>query len=384
MVDMSDDNQIAQLHKGRIIAQISWNCLTRTVSGSIAGAMSVFLVWLGLNALLVLESLTYGGALQNHFGIEVMWLVSIAVVAGVIYSWRKTPIVSSNLVKLNWPVLIITGLLTIWLSRLELAHHPNYVFNLYHVHYNLLARVFFFSQAVVLLALPRKWWQRHIKTLIALFVPFFLFNLWIIHSWPMDYFLQIVKEDRQIEYAQFFTVIIAGVLAGQTSIFWRKISQHFSHWLFFALISMVLLFIGLDEISFGQRLFGIETPDAIAQRNFQEEITVHNLDGVKDLIGQAYIIVGLYGGLGWVVEHVFRNKVKIFRDKNVKIWLDRVIPKPWLSPFFITISLFNIWQSSGSFSIGEWSEVTELLLYLGILLHVYLLWTDAKLRLAKT
>lgn len=307
-----------------------------------------------------------------------MWLVSAAVLAGVIYNWKNKPVIGSKLAKLNLPVLIISGVITIWLSQLELVHHPNYVFNLYHVHYNLLARVFFMAEAVALLALPLTWWQRHKHVLIALFVPFLLFNLWIIHSWPMDYFLQIVKEDRQIEYSQFFAVTAAAVFAALTSIKWRKISHYFSHWLFFALLSLALLFIGLDEISFGQRLLGIETPEAIAERNFQAEITVHNLDGVKDLIGQAYIFVGLYGGLAWIAERVLRNQVKFFREKNVKIWLERVVPKPWLAPYFIAIALFNIWQSQGSFSIGEWSEVTELLLYLGMLLHVLALFSKAK------
>ena len=353
------------------------------MSGNISLIMFVFLVWMVLNALLILESLTYAGSIRNHLGVELMWLVSVAVVAGVIYTWKNKPVINSMLAKLDWPVLIISGVLTIWLSQLELAHYPNYVFNLYHVHYNLLARVFFFSQSVALLALPIEWWQRHKNTLIALFVPFLIFNLWIMHSWPMDYFLQIVKEDRQIEYAQFFAVTAAAVFAALTSIKWRKISHHFIHWLFFALLSLALFFIGLDEISFGQRLLGIETPDAIAQRNFQEEITVHNLDGIKDLIGQAYIFVGLYGGLAWIAERALRSTVKFFREKRVRIWLERVVPKPRLAPYFIAIALFNIWQSRGSFSIGEWSEVTELLLYLGILLHVFSLFSLTKTSVSK-
>jgi len=345
--------------------------------------MLVFLAWLGLNFLLVLESLTYAGSIRNHFGIEVMWLVGAAVIVGAIHNWLKKPIVSQIQAKLNWPVLIITGVLTIWLSQLELVHHPNYVFNLYHVHYNLLARIFFLSQATALLMLPREWWQRHKHTLITLLVPFFIFNLWIMHSWPMDYFLQIVKEDHQIEYAQFFAVTAAAVFAALTSIKWRKINHHFTHWLFFALLSLALSFIALDEISFGQRLLGIETPDAIAQRNFQEEITVHNLDGIKDLIGQAYIFVGLYGGLAWIVERALQGKIKILSDKTVKIWLKRIVPRPWLAPYFITIALFNLWQTWGSFSIGEWSEVTELLLYLGMLLHVFSLFSKAKTQISK-
>lgn len=42
----------------------------------------------------------------------------------------------------------------------------------------------------------------------------------------------------------------------------------------------LLFFLGMEEISWGQRVFGVETPEFLASRNLQEEINLHNLSSV--------------------------------------------------------------------------------------------------------
>lgn len=48
--------------------------------------------------------------------------------------------------------------------------------------------------------------------------------------------------------------------------------------IFYLLLSLMFLLGFLEEISWGQRIFGIETPTVIANVNRQEEINIHNLD----------------------------------------------------------------------------------------------------------
>ncbi len=43
------------------------------------------------------------------------------------------------------------------------------------------------------------------------------------------------------------------------------------------LLGLFFIFVGGEEISWGQRLLGIETPEAIRQANVQGEMTLHNL-----------------------------------------------------------------------------------------------------------
>ena len=48
--------------------------------------------------------------------------------------------------------------------------------------------------------------------------------------------------------------------------------------IFYLLLSLFFLLAFLEEISWGQRIFGIETPTAIAKVNRQKEINIHNLE----------------------------------------------------------------------------------------------------------
>ena len=49
---------------------------------------------------------------------------------------------------------------------------------------------------------------------------------------------------------------------------------------FLLLMAAVFLFGAGEEIAWGQRILGLETPEAIRAANFQQEITVHNLDTI--------------------------------------------------------------------------------------------------------
>jgi hypothetical protein len=47
--------------------------------------------------------------------------------------------------------------------------------------------------------------------------------------------------------------------------------------LFFLILGIVFLIGAGEEISWGQRIFGIETPETMEKINFQKEITIHNI-----------------------------------------------------------------------------------------------------------
>jgi len=47
---------------------------------------------------------------------------------------------------------------------------------------------------------------------------------------------------------------------------------------FFLLLAVAFAFAGAEEISWGQRIFGWETPESLANINSQDETTIHNLD----------------------------------------------------------------------------------------------------------
>jgi len=46
---------------------------------------------------------------------------------------------------------------------------------------------------------------------------------------------------------------------------------------FIGVLALACFFVGMEEISWGQRIFGIETPPTYKQINYQGELTIHNL-----------------------------------------------------------------------------------------------------------
>ena len=48
--------------------------------------------------------------------------------------------------------------------------------------------------------------------------------------------------------------------------------------IFFLLLAIGLFVLGAEEISWGQRIFGVHTPDVLGQANVQDETNLHNLE----------------------------------------------------------------------------------------------------------
>lgn len=54
---------------------------------------------------------------------------------------------------------------------------------------------------------------------------------------------------------------------------------------FWCLFFAVLMFlVGGEEISWGQRIFGIETPESLSAVNLQDEFNIHNIDGIHQYV----------------------------------------------------------------------------------------------------
>ncbi len=77
-------------------------------------------------------------------------------------------------------------------------------------------------------------------------------------------------------------------------------------WGFLSLFSAGMLFVGMEEIAWGQKLLVFQTPAALQNLNQQREMTLHNLPGLhghSDKMWSAFALGGLIGiGLrGWRV-----------------------------------------------------------------------------------
>ncbi len=136
---------------------------------------------------------------------------------------------------------------------------------------------------------------------------------------------------------------------------------------FYILFALALLFIGLEEISWGQTFLRVDSPFKIEGRNVQGEFNFHNLSGLH---GRSEILHVAFGVGGLVGIWLFARKI---------LWKIAVPPILWtwfgLISVFSTLDLIQdyvyIYQKLNTYT-NLLSEVIEMLIGVGGLLYVWL------------
>ncbi len=121
-------------------------------------------------------------------------------------------------------------------------------------------------------------------------------------------------EDSWVENATAGLFFLTGLLLFATA--W--VEKGFPHRCLYILGGLVMVFVAGEEISWGQRLIGFATPDALMDINAQEEFNLHNID-----VGLFYL-VQLYGSLGLCATACaayFARKTFLFRIPLPSIWI---------------------------------------------------------------
>lgn len=149
----------------------------------------------------------------------------------------------------------------------------------------------------------------------------------------------------------------------------------------YSILSIGFLFICLEEISWGQRIFHLSTPQYFEEHNYQREINVHNFAG-RSLLHGAYILVGGYGAFGGLLlQKLLPNRFKAFSNLFIPYWflVTYFLPVFCLYLYYDYFSTFLVslfgpqmgWdQFDNSFIIGRDQEAAELILSLGFLVFV--------------
>jgi hypothetical protein len=107
-------------------------------------------------------------------------------------------------------------------------------------------------------------------------------------------FVALVIEDSVVEWATVFGLVLAAVLATGRA---RAERSRRRAWVFAALAA-ACAFVALEEISWGQRLFGIANPDFFVKYSDQKETNVHNVVqkvthvAMKWPVGLGYVVYG--------------------------------------------------------------------------------------------
>jgi hypothetical protein len=83
-------------------------------------------------------------------------------------------------------------------------------------------------------------------------------------------------EDSGIEYGTSFFLLVSFVVLARYAVRFYRAGRLLSG-AFLTSYALVFLFGGGEEVSWGQRLLGLETPEALREMNVQGELTLHNL-----------------------------------------------------------------------------------------------------------
>ncbi len=175
-------------------------------------------------------------------------------------------------------------------------------------------------------------------------------------------YLHVLREDGPVEW----TTAIMAWLAGLVALYYTLRTWQTTHTInWFALIfGIVCLLIGFEEISWGQRLFGIETPTGIARYNTKDETNLHNMFPFLTGLKTRYIssvIVFIYG----ITLPLLSLAAPIRRT------LDRysvIVPGLSLVPLFFVSALLAFFDQP----TGEEEDLAEMLITIGYFLTIVL------------
>lgn len=115
-----------------------------------------------------------------------------------------------------------------------------------------------------------------------------VFSLLLSRNDPL--FNRYLLEDGIVEYAGFACLLIAGIFLIRSGSRWLRSTRITGACLI--LTGMIFIVTAGEEISWGQRIIGFDTPDSLARINSQNEFNLHNIR--KSLVDRSvrYLIAG--------------------------------------------------------------------------------------------
>jgi hypothetical protein len=172
-----------------------------------------------------------------------------------------------------------------------------------------------------------------------------------------DVFGVVLDEDRIVEWAQ--VALYLGTAALAAVIAWNRLRRGYrvqaAIWVLAAIFAIVI--VG-EEIAWGQRLLGLETPEILEEVNKQDEITFHNIGETLTAFNAVLFVASLYAIAAEAIDrrwHLFRRV-----PDGDRLY----VPPFFLSGLFGVMALYRIvrtfvlnQESYALTSLSEWAEL---------------------------
>jgi hypothetical protein len=207
-----------------------------------------------------------------------------------------------------------------------------------------------------------RWW-----IIFSPIVVFGLFTVAMSLDATQDFAFNLVKENNVVDWLTSVPAFIGGILGLRVAMREGQRGKEKMIWLFYLLFAIGLIFIAGEEISWGQDFFHFHTPGFFERHNEQDDLTLHNLDGMNGrnhYLRLAFGAGGLIGLLLWKNDR-FRD---IAPPRVLQVWFWLIALKSLLDIHFIA----SAGETTPSYIIMELSEVIEMLVAMAGLLYVWL------------
>ncbi|GJL49636.1 MAG: hypothetical protein NPIRA01_08630 [Nitrospirales bacterium] len=175
-----------------------------------------------------------------------------------------------------------------------------------------------------------------------------------------------LEENGPVELLTFLFAMVGGI---QGLVLVQQVREHREPILvsgFYLAFSAGLIFLGMEEVAWGQWFFGFETPTYWNEINNQEELTLHNLEIFNHHLEIFPLIFGLGGLVGaWL---------------SSRPWVPHITPPLILLPWFLLITIvssidliqdFYILQKQLDYLVNFLDEVIELMVGISGFLFIW-------------
>lgn len=331
-------------------------------------------------AFLLSDCFGYYASSIKYFEIDSRLIYNIFLVTQIIASVFHIPFMPESLVRINNKLIFPFSLTTfILLSVLSTFTTQNYIFSIFYISLENFKYVPFMSGVVLLANLKVKALESSWQKILLLGGIIFLICMNFLSVLNPELFKTLIKEDSLFENLQTLFYFSAAVFAFITSLKLVLVKKKVL-FVFFMLLASILFFIAGEEISWGQRIFNLETPPIIDNINRQNELTIHNIKYFQSKIDYIYMFIGLLGAFSGLIAKKFFPK---FYSKYEIAFPPLVLIFYFLAAFrYYFLNQFMVFSyqlfTFERISIGDRQEVSETLLAFGFMCFTYFVYKKQK------
>jgi hypothetical protein len=177
----------------------------------------------------------------------------------------------------------------------------------------------------------------------------------------------LVRENRPVELVTFVLLVVGGLQGLRLAYRARQEAESTFVFSFYVIFSISLLVVGMEEVAWGQLIFGYETPNVFEEINVQKEMTVHNIEGLHGHSEYLRLTFGVAGLVGVSVQkHRYFEKIGA-----PAILFPNFIVVTSLAAFDLYVDYWPIQQHFDEF-INYIDEVVEMIIAITALIYIWL------------